>query len=704
MQNGLSVIVGAWKDIAWPVYRVHSKEGTYVILKKLNDNKGIIRKEKLSNITPNTLRVALRELKQIGLTYEDDSGAVHVSEDGVKQVIARNRQRLMGGIENLDKNECEKRLEVEIEPFVAHYVVDLGGSKTPEVVKYAAREHPFSLLKTLEGKHEEKDEPFTIELRNVPADIEISPFNPNPRSVGKLVRVKGYIMAMREIQAKLVKAAWICRRCGEPNELVDLDPFHPEREPIICANPNCGKKGPFDLDNGHSRVSQTRIVKLCGVENSHEGLLVQLVGENAGSVLPGEFISVVGILQTIRKGKEGRFFAVRCLQIERPEPEDREFQVDEFKKLVAESKDVALKVAKDIFGRTAGMELVKKALVVSAARNKWTFNAEGYKRSNINIMLMTDPGMNKRAIGNLLSHTVPLQTVDATQASTRGIIASYVKDEKMGNVVVPGKLPMADRGYCLIEEYSGLSKYHQTHLRRAMADGVVNYDKAGFHLLFNTRATVFAFTNFPTGFFSDDVKYDKLKNFDPVALSRFDLVLMYKSAVKDIEEIRKADELKPPDDKTLKFYEAFFDYVRTLDPKISKDLKLKISKLAAEIATKKTNKGCQIAYSRLYEAMQNITKAHAAVNLRQKADESDLKLAGELISESFEVRDRLRLDEPVITKLTEIWGDKHISPKQAKKDAEKLNIDWDVAEQYYNTMVERGEIISPPEVEELDGE
>lgn len=74
----------------------------------------------------------------------------------------------------------------------------------------------------------------SVEVRNIRA-----------KEVGKFIQVEGILTRAGEVKPEAKVAIFKCRRCGEENPVEQIGEFF--REPLICINPNCLKKGPFDL-------------------------------------------------------------------------------------------------------------------------------------------------------------------------------------------------------------------------------------------------------------------------------------------------------------------------------------------------------------------------------------------------------------------------------------------------------------------------
>ena len=74
----------------------------------------------------------------------------------------------------------------------------------------------------------------TIEIRGIRAE-----------HVSKFIQVEGVMTRAGEVKPEAKEAVFKCRRCGEENRVPQSGELF--REPLFCENPNCGKKGPFDL-------------------------------------------------------------------------------------------------------------------------------------------------------------------------------------------------------------------------------------------------------------------------------------------------------------------------------------------------------------------------------------------------------------------------------------------------------------------------
>lgn len=166
--------------------------------------------------------------------------------------------------------------------------------------------HPKETLRAAKRALAEFDLTADVWLGNTP--IRISEFAQKTniqglesKDVNKLVAVEGVVTDASDVEAKILEATFECQRCGTLTQITQTG--NDFREPHECNG--CERKGPFELLHDQSRFVDSQTVHITSAaedkdsRRSRSSVPVELEGDVAGHVIPGDWVVATGILRAI---------------------------------------------------------------------------------------------------------------------------------------------------------------------------------------------------------------------------------------------------------------------------------------------------------------------------------------------------------------------------------------------------------------------
>ncbi|KAH7841952.1 hypothetical protein Vadar_024731 [Vaccinium darrowii] len=205
-------------------------------------------------------------------------------------------------------------------------------------------------------------------------------------------------------------------------------------------------------------------------------------------------------------------------------------EIEEFKKFASEGnayQNICSKIAPSIFGH----DDVKKAVACLLFGGSRKFLPDGVKlRGDINVLLLGDPSTAKSQFLKFVEKTAPIAVYTSGKGSSAaGLTASVIRDNSSREFYLEGgAMVLADGGVVCIDEFDKMRPEDRVAIHEAMEQQTISIAKAGITTVLNSRTSVLAAANPPSG------RYDDLKtaqdNIDlqTTILSRFDLIFIVK--------------------------------------------------------------------------------------------------------------------------------------------------------------------------------
>ncbi|MDW5561669.1 MAG: LAGLIDADG family homing endonuclease [Methanomassiliicoccus sp.] len=257
-----------------------------------------------------------------------------------------------------------------------------------------------------------------LRILALPRDSRVEIRELRAKHVGKLVSVEGLVRKATEVRPKITDALFQCLRCGHVIREAQEGLFF--KEPMECykEQDGCGRSAgstKFKLLTEESRFVDTQKVE---VQESPEGLRggaqpERLTGyledDAAGSVAPGDRITLNGILRSVQKGQPAKstLFDINldiiAAESQRHEYEEIQISEEDEKQIieVAHSPDVFKKIVASISPTIYGYDVEKESLALQLFGGVPKKLDDGTRiRGDIHILLIGDPGVAKCCVGD----------------------------------------------------------------------------------------------------------------------------------------------------------------------------------------------------------------------------------------------------------------------------------------------------------------
>lgn len=365
--------------------------------------------------------------------------------------------------------------------------------------------------------------------------------------IGTLTVLRGVCISATSVKPKLVMLTSVCELCAESTfQQVIGDRLTPQ---LICQSQRCkiqnavGRLLPQYKASKFVKLQELRLQEL--PEDVPRGAIPRTIrvlceGEQTRIAAPGQVLRVVGTyIPDPATGQGHEAFRAstmvrtlyRALSVELEKRSYQEAAAD-MQDLMEEARayhdrDALLdRLVHSIAPEIWGMEDVKKAMLCLLVGGA-SVGARGIRiRSDINILLMGDPGVAKSQLLKWVASTVPRSVFTTGKGSSGvGLTAAVTRDAHTGEVVLEGgALVLADRGVCCIDEFDKMEETDRTSLHEVMEQQSVSIAKAGIITTLNARTSILAASNPKFGRWKRNATPSENVNLPPALLSRFDIL------------------------------------------------------------------------------------------------------------------------------------------------------------------------------------
>lgn len=561
---------------------------------------------------------------------------------------------------------------------------------------------PDEVLKCAAEALRQIDLPVNIEFNKASVHISDVPNRIRRRDlresdINKLVSIDCVATRISEVEPKIIMAAFRCKRCDHLN--IIPQPDNKFIEPFECENATCGRRACFMLDLSESeRIDHQKIrvqeltEELKGGEKG-QSIDIDVLDDLAGKVLPGNKITVVGILRANQRIKVTGKTPFLELTLDAVHISINEGQ----QSVVLDSDDISrmlimashLTIIDELIESFAcsiyGMKNIKEGMLCCAVSKGLKENPDGTRQRDISHMLViADPGLAKSSLKNALKKAMPsVMIASGTGSSKAGLTAAVVKDDFAGKgsySLEAGTLALADGSGVGLDEFDKMSDEDKRKLNDALSDCQFEIDKAGFHVRMWSRCFVIAFQNPLYGRFDRYEPIPEQINIPPDTLSRFDLIFTIMDEVKESEDIKVIEKIaKIRTNAALsgvgvfstEDLQKYLAYARTFDPVFTSSVVEEIQKQYVRMR-KQGGEGRVAVTPRYGESLFRLSKAEAQLCLSGTVDMKHLERAVALLNTSImqvSTDDQGRIDSGIIdTGIGKSMRDKMILLKNIIKE------------------------------------
>ena len=331
------------------------------------------------------------------------------------------------------------------DPSLAELIED-----NPEQFINAASTAVKNVMKVVDPDYYKRVDTFHARFRNPPEKLALRKI----RSVhiGKFLQVEGILTRASEVKPLLIKAMFICTKCGYLYELPQDKGYN---EPKICENPSCRKKGPFKLLMEESTFTDWQKIRIQEMpEELPPGQLprtldVIIQDDLVDVARPGDRVGIIGILRSVPDFTKGKlktptfsvFLEANYVDVFEKGLGKIEISPEEEQEIDNLSKDVWVhqKLIRSIAPSIYGYENIKEAIALLLFGGSSKVLPDGMKiRGESNILLVGDPGTAKSQLLQYVARIAPRALYTSGKGSTAaGLCISGDSNVFLSDCILP---------------------------------------------------------------------------------------------------------------------------------------------------------------------------------------------------------------------------------------------------------------------------
>jgi len=551
-----------------------------------------------------------------------------------------------------------KSLLVDFEDLIA-FDPDLARSildKPDEYLEYLDRS-AWAQLKIEDPEYAEVIKRLRVRFRKLPERHNLRKIG--SENIGRLLLIDGIIVRSTSVKPLLIRAAFQCRKCNAMSYVEQAGTLM--RGPGVCAH--CRSKV-FEFMEKQSIFMNSQEIRIQErPEDLPPGQLpramdIRLSEDLVDIARPGDRVSVTGVaraqqefvgrktrLRTFDLLLDANYIDVVGKEVEVVEitPED-ERQIRELSKDPFIHRKLIASLAPSIYGYGDIKEAVLYLLFGGVPKRL----PDGVTiRSEINVMLVGDPGVAKSQLLQYVSRIAPRGLYTSGRGTTAaGLTAAVVREKTGGMILEAGALVLADKGIACIDEIDKMRPEDRVAIHEALEQHTVSVAKGGIVATLNARAAVLAAANPSLG------RYDPYRNITdninlPVTLlSRFDLLFIMKDVPEPDSDSRMSEHIltlhrmkAPPEEPPLlpDILRKYIAYAKRIEPALTEETANELRQYYLKMRSMSGSTESPVAITpRQLEALVRLSEARARSFLRNKVEVEDTRAIVRLMTLSLQ--------------------------------------------------------------------
>jgi len=539
---------------------------------------------------------------------------------------------------------------IEFDPELANELLERP-EECISAAEFAVREFDLPVeIKNFRVRFNELSESQKMMIRNI-----------RSKHLTKLFHIEGIVRQKSDVRPQVTSAKFECPSCGNIISVLQLESKF--KEPSRCG---CGRKGKFRLLSKELIDAQHLVLEEApedldgGEQPKRIGVILKedLVSPMSDKKTnPGNKVMVTGIVKEVAKtGKDGSKLITFDLIVEanyiEPSQEDyyqmeiSEEDEEKIKKIAYDPRVYTL-ISESIAPTIFGYERVKEAIALQLVGGVKKSRKDGtVTRGDMHVLLIGDPGSGKSQLLKRTSKIAPkARYVSGKGVSGAGLTASVVKDEFLGGwSLEAGALPLANKGFCLIDEMDKMSEEDTAAMHEALEGQTITISKANIQATLRAETTVLAAANPKLGRFDPYDILAKQIAMPPALINRFDLIFAFKDLPNTEKDERMASHIlklhQSPDvaepEITTEILRKFISYARqNCHPVLSSEAieELKTYYVQMRNSTNSEEAGMKAVpiSARQLEALVRLAEATAKLRLGKEVTREDAKRAVDIL-------------------------------------------------------------------------